>query len=1750
MFAENRFVFDNKEAPAAAKENMKKKEDVLKEVKTESDKRVAVVKEKLDNIGGRFTGDLYDKLYEYYQTSLERAAKDGVLDEKAYKAYKDEVLKKTDEILKKYTPTEEEQKAAKEGNDSAKDIAKMKEATPAKLEDIPKELPEDTPLDQLNDKIQDYAILTASFQGAVQKRLGEINDFYQDLKAYQESKQGFKNRAKDTWDKVTGLLPGVDCNDEKKVKRLNRDLSDLKDDIESKKKKYGKKKEEIEKYGKSISRVLGKRREKMLQARGEEIKTLEGQQGEKAEAIKANEKRYKELKDQQEKLFKRREELGKQKEELDAVRNADDSPQNVAKKLAVRKSAVERVADTEKDKEEALMEMLKEPNLTDEQKEALNNALKEVQDRRQKMETGKTYIQKSIDKSKGVDVALTEEESAVEGDLGTVGDAIDKVVEPSMIALEEQATILEVQKKAYGECIEGVKDKYDKQIESLDKVQKDADTHILDASLANSLSFAVLTKASENLDKVSITSRGVFGTIWDDVKDLYQDTVGKVFSVPAGWLTDIGKWIAEQGNVATQGAYGINSGWKYPAAVGANIVALFTGATGGMFELAGGILNIPGKPFDVLEGIGALVSINAKTGKIGDGELSAKAWKTLGKTLIAYDDFKEGNIGTGVGKIFTTVASLFIGGEFAEGAEAASTAARVEAVAAAGGKAGFFTGRLAEAGAFFREMGAQIVKKPTWMQTSKEIAEAANIANASKGASVGLKTMAEAKTIGEMGEQSGKVVKAFEEAEQAANSAQKIKADKAAEMAKRAEAAEAAAKATSAPKDLAKAQKLRALADEAATQAKQAEEAAKLAKAAKDAIKTADDAIKAAQEMEKLKGAEAAETIAARDAAKAAIDKAKIASDAAQVSAEAVGGGSKALAVFKNYGEKAIEKLPGGTKAAERVMVAEGKGAKALAIAQGTGEIFAKTAWEGVKLTGKGVKLIFWDLPRYAFRLPKALYSLTKLIAREATIGERFAVAGGAWGEGGAVLAMRFARVNRALKIMEKEAGGLEALRGVWTEKVLGNEELVQNILKGIKEDKALSGVFKDVDIDAMAKLIKEDPSLMKLYEANPLFHKVFESRALMKLMEVDRTAGIQLARIKDAAEVIFQWSAKDERVAKILDGIFDKGLYPKVTKTKKGKAGETVEKEVAVETAEVEAAAEPVITKTMKEEYTKLQLNAKTHPDAENFILKDAERTMREAFEKRFETETAVDAEKIAGAVEAEFGDITFSTNRSVGEVKIGGKSYELKANDAGKLELYEVGKAEVIAPPKVAPAEVVAPAPEVVIAVPDAALEQLLKDMEAGKIPSTYPVAIDDAAMASKYYKRLGDPGVSEKGIETRIDKAMKSGSGEITANVPANSIQNGFLSAMRKKAAESGLEIGEFQITEKVTAKGKVYEVTAPIGKKSVPVAPVGEVSPALEKLPELSPEMEALLKGSPAIRIGRFVRDRLKQAKGLYKSAKGTTEGAKKAKGELKDLLKENGVFITKLLGPGFNQEGTFEEMMAANEFAIIKIETLADFPPDMTLPPEVLEWEGTQPQQGEPTPPERPEAGTNIESSPVDEENMKVSIDNVLKAWRDKDPGEITFEGMKAALDIEFSTFEKKAAGDVQTSRDSITVTVGSGGKKTYEGLKEWIEDLPNKKKIGAVFKASYTHGMEPDYYLQKNNGVLPKDAAELKTLMINDLQEQITPLVADMNLSRNLNVFSRSSNFTATVSPDKKIEITVKDQWAEETLSRMINATA
>ena len=146
------------------------------------------------------------------------------------------------------------------------------------------------------------------------------------------------------------------------------------------------------------------------------------------------------------------------------------------------------------------------------------------------------------------------------------------------------------------------------------------------------------------------------------------------------------------------------------------------------------------------------------------------------------------------------------------------------------------------------------------------------------------------------------------------------------------------------------------------------------------------------------------------------------------------------------------------------------------------------------------------------------------------------------------------------------------------------------------------------------------------------------------------------------------------------------------------------------------------------------------------------------------------------------------------------------------------------------------------------------------------------------------------------------------------------------------------------------------------------------------------------------------------------------------------------------------------------------------------------------------------------------------------------------ELLRSGLNTYLLLFKKKSPGATEVELDSVKVKVAKFGEKTYEGLKEWVDDLDKKITVGKVFEETY--GMAPEHY-RFNSGRLPRNAEEFANLVAQDMRIKIDALNLKSILTRPLKVFSKSRTFTAFIKPDGTVRVDVDPEWAEERFKKV-----
>lgn len=198
---------------------------------------------------------------------------------------------------------------------------------------------------------------------------------------------------------------------------------------------------------------------------------------------------------------------------------------------------------------------------------------------------------------------------------------------------------------------------------------KDNETENMKNRLAALKKRAAHTQYARFLDAISIDRP----TLWNATAGLFFEKAGEgvqllTKDVLCGTLLDpASKWLKKSTkNIPVLGI---------ATEVAANIaIDLPSGVIEGAGELVSGISTALAHPVETVKGLGTLVGRDPKTSE-WSRKNAGRAWKAMGKSLIAYDHFEKGEIGKGAGKVALNVLLTATGiGAASKGAQGASLA--------------------------------------------------------------------------------------------------------------------------------------------------------------------------------------------------------------------------------------------------------------------------------------------------------------------------------------------------------------------------------------------------------------------------------------------------------------------------------------------------------------------------------------------------------------------------------------------------------------------------------------------------------------------------------------------------------------------------------------------------------------------------------------------------------------------------------------------------------------------------------------------------------------------------------------------------------------------------------------------------------------------------------------------------------------------------------------------------------------------
>jgi hypothetical protein len=654
----------------------------------------------LQELPQSFSNMMHDEVVRYMRASPGRFEKDDKagLSSAEFEAYRGAMVSKVQELLKEYAPTEEDLKQIREAK------AKSKEATAAaeKLQPIEAKDVSESPgaipdLQTLDSKFQEYNNWNAALQQEASSVLtagGAVQTAYA---AFKKARDGISSYKKFT----SYLFPE---NDAERI-ALQDKIAEAKTKLEQTVKKYRDSKAKLDKYSVELAAASNNQKQERIKERDDKIRQLQERTDMTDAEKKEKEDAYRRLESQQKSLEENRDKLDKYRENAAKGKDVAETREDTAKmKKEQLGQCYEIMANAAAKVDEALLD----PNLTDEERQQLEETAKQIREKRGEIAVGLNASDMVLLSSTKEAAKLADAEREAGAKSLSLKRHLDEQVTPAINMMDGSIANLEQAKMECATTKEQVMAHYEKMFQDYDKVDEAVDNAILKNNLANEQMIGSLEAQQKSLGSMDVAPpSGISGA--------FEATAGVVFGTLGGLVSEGGEWLLDQAtwlsNSLENSRQDMGTFSYVMARIGVEVVSSTIGVAGGLVEMAGGLVGMIAHPINTAQGLGALVGLNPDVS-------AGKAWGEMGKALISWEDFKHGRIGVGIGKMFVNIVTTATGagaaGAGGKAGAAAYTAARVagKGVAKAVGKATIAGGKAA-AGFVGREIvkGAKVVPK-------------------------------------------------------------------------------------------------------------------------------------------------------------------------------------------------------------------------------------------------------------------------------------------------------------------------------------------------------------------------------------------------------------------------------------------------------------------------------------------------------------------------------------------------------------------------------------------------------------------------------------------------------------------------------------------------------------------------------------------------------------------------------------------------------------------------------------------------------------------------------------------------------------------------------------------------------------------------------------------------------------------------------------------------------------------------------
>jgi len=767
------------EAKAKGETSREKAEDMrqktLEEAGSQARSEIAKVQAELQASGHPLSAQTQEYLEKYFQGSIDRfdADKDGKISKTEAETFKQNMLKKTGEIISTV------KEGANKENEAKEAAAKVE---PMKPEDVEKNLGtikdvgDIADLGKANEELSQLQTQNGAFQQQIQGELGKIQQFGTEYNEFQKKQEGFGHFVEGA--RALGGIFGL-SNRNEEIAGLKKKLDDTKAAVNTLLNSLAAKKKILDGNGEKIKAAIAKARQDAITDRDKKVEEIEASKKEQQSNIDKRKQEHDKIVKAREEMEKRRQGIeDKQKKTAEVKANWNKTKED--EKLDYRESSY-KDAQTDVDAElKGYETILDNPDVPPEYKERVKVEYEKAKQRKHQTALGLQIIDGKRKSGTEFEKGLEGEQAEAAKNLNDVNNHLDRQKQ-TQEGLEKNISTLEALQLQYATSTDEAKKFYNDKIDLLDKHSEGVNDFVLNAAIGRDSSLGAMQKAADSLGKMSVEAKG----FWDFVNPL--EAVGSLSKGIGGAFSGVAKWI--DGNVRDvlnmtrnsdsafeQGLYYLTQG-----------LSVFSGFVSGGCELIGGLFTLTGSlasdigsagtalltwdskkfhGFDTLKGLGAIIGYDGVRGEFSLHKFG-ETWGNVGKALVGYGENwgyhkdpatgKEtwrDEYGTGAGKVAFNVMSMLIGAGEAKGAleggevaaetasvtskaSLAAEAARLAAIDAAE-TVGFFTGRGAQIAAFAETFVVELGKKlvPEFIKDASEAASLETGALAKTGAFV------------------------------------------------------------------------------------------------------------------------------------------------------------------------------------------------------------------------------------------------------------------------------------------------------------------------------------------------------------------------------------------------------------------------------------------------------------------------------------------------------------------------------------------------------------------------------------------------------------------------------------------------------------------------------------------------------------------------------------------------------------------------------------------------------------------------------------------------------------------------------------------------------------------------------------------------------------------------------------------------------------------------------------------------------